>query len=104
MAFTIPYLSPERKKELIDKIASWIVENHWETAAILFLESFKPMRIMGSQFAIFFGAPWLPLFGGWGTDAIALLQDKDSLENLLKRIEELTKEREKTDQLAKSKK
>ncbi len=97
-------LSPERQKELIDKIAKYIVDYRMETPAILFLESVKPLAFVGGQLATFYLAPFLPLVGRWGEEAIALLQSRENVERLLQRIEELIKKEEEPVQSTKEKK
>ncbi|KPV64657.1 MAG: hypothetical protein AOA65_0872 [Candidatus Bathyarchaeota archaeon BA1] len=87
-------LSPEREKELIDKIAKYIVDYGMETPAILFLESVKPLAFVGGQLTLFYLAPFLPLVGRWGEEAITLLQSRENVERLLQRVEELIKEKE----------
>jgi hypothetical protein len=88
-----PYpLTPEREKELIDKIAKRIVDHHMETPTILFLESFKPLSFVAGQFGLVYLGPLTPLLGAWSEEGIALLQKKENVERLLKRIEELSDE------------
>ena len=86
-------LSPEREKEIIDKIANYIVDSGMEASAILFLESVKPIAYFGGQFATLTLGPFLLILGKWGEEAIALLQSRGNAERLLQRIEVLAKEK-----------
>jgi hypothetical protein len=88
-------MSPEREKELIDKLATFVIDRHMETPAILFLESYKPLSFVAGQFGMFYLAPLMPLFGPWSKEGIALLQKRENVERLIQRIEELSEERRK---------
>jgi len=86
-----PYpLTPEREKELIDQIAKRVVDHHMETPAILFLESFKPLSFVAGQFGRVYLGPLTPLLGSWSEEGLALLQKKENVDRLLRRIEELS--------------
>jgi len=86
-----PYpLTPEREEELIDKIARRVVNHHMETPTILFLESFKPLSSVAGQLGLVYLGPLTPLLGSWSEEGMALLQKKENLERLLRRIEELS--------------
>ena len=52
-------LTPERKKELIDKIANEIVKRGLETPAIMFLETIKPLSWIGAELSIAYVMPCL---------------------------------------------
>lgn len=87
-------LDPERKKYLIEKIASIIVKYEMETPAILFLESLKPVAYMGAQLALPFFAPYMGLLGKddeiVGNELIALFMERGNVELILKKIEDLS--------------
>lgn len=78
----------------IDSAANWIVEKHMEVPAVMFLEMNKPLSFLISQ-SLYFGAPMLaPLFGLDKLNKTAgLLSDRDSIENLIRKIEQLSQER-----------
>ena len=86
-----PYpLTPEREMELIEKIAKRVVDHHMETPTLLFLETFKPLSFVASQFGIVYLGPLTPLFGSWSEEGLALLQKRENVERLLRKIEELS--------------
>jgi hypothetical protein len=89
-------LSETEKNELVEKIASYVVERELQTPAILFLQSFKPNAILGSQLAIVTMSPYFGLFDlthEWGPRLIQLMQEQSNIERIIQRIEELSKER-----------
>ena len=89
-----PYpLTPERETELIEKIAKRVVDHHMETPTILFLETFKPLSFVASQFGTVYLGPLTPLLGAWSEEGLALLQKKENVERLLQKIEELSLEK-----------
>ncbi len=89
------HISPEREKELIDKIARFITDRHMQTPAILFLESFKPLSFVVGQFGMAYLGPFIPFFGRWGNEGLTLLQKRENVEQLLQRIEELSQSEKK---------
>ena len=90
-------LTQEREKELIEKISNYIVDNHMETPAILFLESMKPLAYIGGQMAILYLTPFLDILDKWSEEGIALFQKRENIELILKKIEEIVKTTEETD-------
>ncbi|MDD3626346.1 MAG: hypothetical protein PHV06_03425 [bacterium] len=83
----------EKDKLLIDKIAKKIVYLGLSTPAIFFIEMHKPMNFLGSQLLVFLEPI---LWGFFNTDEFRrfalILEKRDSLEVLLRRIEELEEE------------
>ena len=83
------------EQELVEKVASTLVQRRLTVPAILFLESMKPLSFLGSQalymlepaVRAFVDRPEYPLVAG-------LLEDRDKIELLLQRIEHLEAERE----------
>lgn len=84
-------LSPERKQELIDKIAKEIVKRGLETPAIMFLETFKPLSWIGAELSIVYVMPFVKAYieSPIVDEIVALFHDRDAVEKLIKRIEEL---------------
>ena len=84
-------LSPERKQELIDKIAKEIVKRGLETPAIMFLETFKPLSWVGAEFSIVYVMPFVKAYieSPIVDEVVALFHDRNAVEQLIKRIEEL---------------
>ena len=95
MRFPSYDMSPEREKELIDKLARFVIDRHMETPAVLFLESYKPLSFIAGQFGMAYLSPLMPLFGPWSKEGLALLQKRENVEKVIKRIEELSEERTK---------
>lgn len=93
----VEQLTPERKRELIDAIAQRVVNYGLEVPAVLFLELHKPLAyLMGQGLLVIF--PFLaPFFGTKAVyDASALLSNPDGLEALIRRIEELAAQNERS--------
>ncbi len=93
-------LSPERKKALIDKIATEIVKRGLETPAIMFLETIKPLAWVGAELSIVYVMPFVKAYIQHPIvdEIVALFHDRDAIEQLIRRIEELVeleKEKEK---------
>jgi hypothetical protein len=87
-------LPPERAQLLIEKLAQWVIKHGLETPAILFLESIKPLSFIGSQMFLMYGVPMLGIvIDEYETSEFALLfEDRENVEALLKKIEELARE------------
>jgi len=90
-------LTQERAKQLIDKLAVWVVEHGLETPAILFLESMKPVSFVGSQFFLMYGVPYLGIVLDERTTSEygLLFENRENVEVLIQRIEELAREADK---------
>ncbi|MDO8587418.1 MAG: hypothetical protein Q7T82_10290 [Armatimonadota bacterium] len=89
-------LPPEEIDSIIESIAADIVRRRLETPAVLFLETHKPLSFVASQ-ALVVSAPLLGSL--FGIDKVSrysgLLRSRDSIERLIRRIEELVAERDK---------
>jgi len=91
-----PYtLTPEREEQLIDKIAKTVVDRHMEAPTILFLESVKPLSFVAGQIGTVYLSPLTSLLGSWSEEGLALLRKRENAERLLRKIEELSKEKKK---------
>ena len=73
-----------------DELAARVVRHGLTVPAVLFLESVKPLNMVGAQ-TLHFVSPMLgPLMPGWRVDEFAqFLEDRGSIEYLLRRIETL---------------
>ena len=94
----------ERKKEMIDHVARYFVDNDLDSIGILFLTNFKSLGYLGSQFAIGTLSPFLMLFEDYeksGYQLIRLFEDKKNIEELIERIEELKEKKNKIDETKK---
>ena len=90
-------LTPEEADEMIESIACDVVRRRLETPTILFLESHKPLSFIASQ-ALVVGTPILgTLFGVERMSGYsALLRSRENLEKLIRRIETLSAERDRS--------
>jgi hypothetical protein len=89
---------PESQREVMDRFAAKVVEWRMSAPAILFLESVKPLSFLGNQALIFFQPIVQSLFNFRTYDEfIEILEDRQNLEYLLVRIEELEAEHVKTE-------
>jgi len=88
---------PERaeREALMDRFAAAVVERRMAAPAILFLESVKPVSFLGNQALVFFQPIVQSLFEVRSYDKIvAILEDRQNLEYILKKIEELEGEQQ----------
>jgi len=78
------------KRDTLDQLAVKIVERRLSAPAILFLESSKPLSFLGNQAMVFF-QPIVQTVFNFKTydDIMDLLEDRDNIEYLLRKIEEL---------------
>ncbi len=54
-------VTPEEEDEMISKIAEKIHQSGLDVAAILMIETIKPLSFIGAQMGRFFLSPFLPL-------------------------------------------
>lgn len=80
--------SPQRQKELLEKIANQIVKRKLTTPAIMFFESVKPLSFVGSQGMVFL-QPFVQAFlNRKEYDEITLMmEERENVEKLLCEIE-----------------
>ncbi len=81
-------LTPERRDELIDFVATKITKYGMTTPAIFFFETARPLSFIGSQLT-WFASPILGIFvNETNVEEIALmLEDRSNVERLLQRLE-----------------
>ena len=86
-------ISPERAYEIIDKIADFIVKRRMAAAAIMTIESLRPLNYIGSQL-MYFLAPFAEIiFNPKEYQEFAVLLEKDEyIKLLMERIDELDEE------------
>jgi hypothetical protein len=83
------------REALMDRFAAAVVERRMAAPAILFLESVKPVSFLGNQALVFFQPIVQSLFEVRSYDKIvAILEDRQNLEYILKKIEELDAEQQ----------
>jgi len=81
---------------MIDHVARYFVDNDLDSIGILFLNNFKSLGYIGSQFAIGTLSPFLMLFGNYeksGYQLIRLFENKENIEELIERVKELKEEK-----------
>jgi hypothetical protein len=88
-------ITEEERDRTIEKWARKIVGKGLETPAILFLEMHKPLTFLASQ-GLLVGMPFLAPF--IGVDVVhkysKLLESRENIELLIRRIEELAADKE----------
>ena len=86
-------LTPEDVDGIIEWTAREIYRYGMETAAILFLESYKPMSRVGSSMGQVFLFPLLPMFGDSaivkGDKFFRTFQEHENVEKLIQRLEDI---------------
>ena len=101
-------VTPEDEDEMIRKIAQKIHEYGLDVAAILMIESFKPLSFIGAQMGRFFISPFLPVFGEnigiSGEKLLQIFEKRKNVEKLIKAVEMLTREEEERKKAEKAKK
>jgi hypothetical protein len=89
-------ISPELEAEYIEKAAQKIHEQEMETAAILLLESSKPLVWVGGEMGRFFITPFVPILSDkWGETSekfFLVFEKRENIEKLLQRLEQLSQE------------
>ena len=83
-------ISDERAREIVEKVANFIASRRMASAAIMTIESLRPLHNVGSQ-VLYFLAPFAELiFNPKEYQEFAALLEKDeNIKLLLKRIDEL---------------
>ena len=86
-------ITPEDEDEIIEWVALQLYKYGMETAAIMFLESLKPISRYGSSMGQMFVSPLLPFLGDnvmmKGDKAMRVFEDTQNVERLIQRLEDL---------------
>jgi len=89
-------ITPEDEDRVIEWTAREFHKYGLDAAAILFLESGKPLAFIGSQIGSVFVMPFLPFFGDTaytkGDRFFKVFQKHENVERLIKRLEEFSEE------------
>ena len=89
-------VTPEDEEEMIRKAAETIHKYGMDVAAILFLESVKPLAYIGGQMGRFFLSPFLPAFGEsigrGGEKFLTIFEKRENVEKLITLLEKMAKE------------
>lgn len=101
-------VTPEDEEEMIRKIAQKIHAYGLDVAAILAIESIKPLSYIGTQMGRFFVSPFLPILGDdlgiTGEKFLTIFENRDNVEKLIVAVEELSREKEERKKAEKAKK
>jgi hypothetical protein len=91
-------VTPEEEEEIIRRVADKINEYGMNAAAVLMLQTFKPMAYIGGQMGRFFLCPLLYGLGdkiSIGAERLfAVLENRDNLEKLIRMLEQRAEEGE----------
>ena len=89
-------ITPEEEERVIRKVASIIHKYGMDAAAILFLESFKPLVYVGGELGKFFISPFLPALGEEisisGEKFFRIFEKRENIERLISMLEEMSAE------------
>lgn len=95
-------LTDEERDRIIESVAQGVVRHRMETAAILFLEMHKPVSFMASQGLVVLSPFTAPFIGMENVQlASKLIEKRENVELLIRRIEELSAEKEAEDRASK---
>jgi len=96
-------LTPEQQ-EVLRKVAEKVVRWKMAVPAILFLESVKPLNYLGSQMMVFF-EPFVQTVFSWKDydQFRIMMEQRESVEKLLLKIEELDAQEKEKEKEAKNK-
>ncbi len=91
-------VTSEDEDEMIRKIAQKIHKSGFDIAAILMIESVKPLSYIGANMGRFFLSPFLPAFGkniGIGGEKLfQVFEKRENVDRLIKAVEKLMQEEE----------
>ena len=100
-------VTSEDEDEMIRKVAEKIHQYGLGVAAILMIESVKPLSFIGAQMGRFFVSPFLPALGEnvgmSGEKFLQIFEKHENVEKLIKAVEELTQEEEEQKKAEKAK-
>ena len=87
-------ITPEDKDEIIEWTARELYRYGLETAAILFIESYKPLSRVGSSMGQVLITPLLPFLGDSamikGDKFLRIFQERENVDRLIDRLEEIS--------------
>ncbi len=87
-------LTAERRDEMVEKAARAVVKRRLESPAVALLEMHKPLAMIGSNLVMFLTPLAAPFLTWKRCDELAFfMMDRDNVEKLAARIEELAAER-----------
>lgn len=83
----------DSEKELIDKVATKIVDSNLEPFAQLLLQTMKPLFFVGGEIAKLYLTPYLLLLDEKSFDFLDTFEKRENVDTLLDRINYLTKKK-----------
>jgi hypothetical protein len=87
-------IKPERRAEIINKIARKTVDLRLTPIAIVLLESVKPLSFVGSQLMVFFQPIITAIFPFHQYEEVAaILEERENIELLIQTIESMEENR-----------
>jgi len=98
-------ISPERRDELIEWAAQRIYQWEMVAPAIMLFDGFRPLSFVTSQ-SMHMLAPFTNLFTGhpYATEIAYILQDRENLDRLVERLEDMVEEEERERRAARQRK
>lgn len=98
-------ITPEDEEEMIKSVANKIHQYGMDVAAILMIESIKPLTFIGTQMGRFMISPFLPAFGErismGGEKFLRVFEKRENVEKLIRLLEEMAKEEDRKKKEAK---
>ena len=95
--FKVDKVTPKDEEEMIRKAADKIHEYGMDLAAVLFLQSYKPLTYVGGQMGRFMIFPFFYMLGGGIAQSaekfFMIFEDRDNVERLIKLLEETSIEK-----------
>lgn len=89
--FRVDKVTPKDEEEMIRKAADKIQEYGMDLAAVLFLQSYKPLTYVGGQMGRFMIFPFFYMLGGNITQEaekfFMIFENRDNVEKLIKLLE-----------------
>jgi hypothetical protein len=83
-------ISPEREKELVEKLAQIISRMDLEIPALMLMQGFYPIATVMSYTAFIGPATFLELIGIRGYEYVGFLGKKENVKRLVDKLEELS--------------
>lgn len=96
--FRVDKVTPKDEEEMIRKAAEKIHEYGMDLAAVLFLQSYKPLAYIGGQMGRFMIFPFFYMLGGNITQGaekfFMIFENRDNVEKLIKLLEKKLNEKD----------
>jgi len=96
--FRVDKVTPKDEEEMISKAADKIQEYGMDLAAVLFLQTYKPLSYVGGQMGRFMIFPFFYLLGGGITQSaekfFMIFENRDNVERLIKLLEKRSIEKD----------